>query len=132
MWFICAFHLIVGIGLNVSPAFPQFMADYYGAQVSWTPALVYLVKPLGAFMLVLGVLAGVAARNPLAHTSVVYGFVLLFSIRGLQRLIFQDEIGTAMAIDASRNLGNAIFFLAMAAILVLFYRLASKPADSID
>jgi len=30
MWGVCAFHVIVGIGLNVSPAFPQAMAGYYG------------------------------------------------------------------------------------------------------
>ena len=33
LWFSCAFHLIVGIGLNLSPAFPQMMACYYGAAV---------------------------------------------------------------------------------------------------
>jgi hypothetical protein len=130
LWFICAFHVTVGIGLNVSPEFPQLLAQYYGAQVNWTPELLYIVKPIGAFMLVLGVLAGLAARDPLAHSSVVYGFVLLFTVRGLQRLISQDEIESALRISSERNFGNAIYFLLMAAALLLLFRFASKQASA--
>lgn len=129
LWLICAFHVIVGIGLNVSPAFPQVVAGYYGAEVSWTPEFVYIVKPIGAFMIALGVMAGAAARNPLDHLPIVYGFAVLFAIRGLQRLVYQGEIETALSIGASRNLGNAILFLVMAAALVVLYKLAGKPAD---
>jgi hypothetical protein len=130
LWLICAFHVIVGIGVNVSPEFPQFVAQYYGAQVNWTPELRYLVKPVGAFMLVLGVLAGVAARNPLGYPSIVYGFVLLFVVRGLQRLIFQAEIETAFDVASGRNLGNAVFFLLMAAGLMLLLRFARQQTNS--
>lgn len=130
LWFICAFHVIVGLGLNVSSAFPQLLANYYGAEVSWTPALVYIVKPVGAFMLALGLMAGAAARDPLGHRSVVYGFVVLFVLRGLQRLVFQADIASAFGIDSGRNMGNAIFFLLMAAALVWLLRAAGKPATA--
>jgi hypothetical protein len=130
LWLICAFHVIVGVGLNVSSELPQFLAQYYGAQVNWTPELRYLVKPVGAFMLALGVLAGVAARNPLGYPSIVYGFVLLFVVRGLQRLIFQGEIETALDIASGRNLGNAVFFLLMAAGLMLLLRFARQQTNS--
>jgi len=130
LWLICAFHVIVGIGVNVSSEFPQYVAQYYGAQVNWTPELRYLVKPVGAFMLALGVLAGVAARNPLGYPSIVYGFVLLFVVRGLQRLIFQGEIETAFDIASGRNLGNAVFFLMMAAGLMLLLRFALQQTNS--
>jgi hypothetical protein len=130
LWFICAFHVIVGLGLNISPAFPQVMAGYYGAEVNWTPELLYLVKPIGAFMLALGVMAGAAARDPLGHRSIVYGFVVLFTLRGLQRLIAQEEIATALSIESGRNIGNAVFFLLMAAALLWLFRTASKSAGS--
>jgi hypothetical protein len=130
LWLICAFHVIVGIGVNVSPEFPQFVAQYYGAEVNWTPELKYFVKPVGAFMLALGVMAGVAARNPLGYSSIVYGFVLLFVVRGLQRLIFQGEIEAAFDVASGRNLGNAVFFLLMAAGLVLLLRFARQQPNS--
>ncbi len=128
--FIAAFHLIVGMGLNVSPEFPQIMAQYYGAQVDWTPALLYILKPVGAFMFALGVMAALAARDPLGHVSVVYGFVVLFAFRGLQRLIFQSEIESAVAIASGRNFAAAIFFLLMGAALLVILRFAGKQADT--
>ena len=130
LWGICAFHVIVGLGLNLSSAFPQLMADYYGATVEWTPALLYLVKPIGAFMLALGVMAGAAARDPLGHSSIVFGFVVLFVLRGLQRFAFQGEIATAVGIESGRNIGNALFFLVMAAALVWLFRAADKSAKA--
>lgn len=130
LWGICGFHVIVGIGVNVFTDFPQIVAQFYGAQVNWTPELSYIVKPVGAFMLTLGVLAGVAARKPLDYPATIYGFVLLFVVRGLQRIIFQGEIETAFEIASGRNLGNAIFFLLMAAGLVLLLRFARQQTHS--
>ena len=130
LWGICAFHVIVGLGLNLSPAFPQFMAAYYGAEVNWTPELLYLVKPIGAFMLALGVMAAAAARDPLSHSSIVLGFVVLFVLRGIQRFAFQEEIASALSIESGRNIGNAVFFLLMAAALVWLFRAAAKSTAS--
>ncbi|MDH3265709.1 MAG: hypothetical protein OEM25_01980 [Gammaproteobacteria bacterium] len=130
LWGVCAFHVIVGIGLNVSASFPQTVAEYYGAQVAWTPELLYIVKPVGAFMLALGALAGVAARDPLAHRAIVYGFVMLFTMRGLQRIVFQNEIGTALGIESGRNIGNALVFLLMAAALVFLLRAVGRSAGA--
>ena len=130
LWGICAFHLVVGIGLNVSSGFPAVMANYYGAAVNWTPEFLYIVKPIGAFMIALGVLAAFAARDPLGHRPIIYGFIVLFVLRGLQRIVFSEEIASAIAIAAGRNLGNAVFFLAMAGGLILLNRLAGKGAGA--
>lgn len=124
LWAICAFHVIVGIGLNLSPAFPQLMAGYYGATVHWTADFLYILKPLGAFMLVMGVLAGVAATDPIRHAPIVYGFVLLFALRTLQRIIHQGELADVFNIATTRNLGNIVFFAGMALGLYLLYRAA--------
>ena len=126
LWFVCAFHVLVGLGVNLSDEFPQAMARYYGAQVSWTPEFAYIVKPLGAFMVALGFMAGLAARDPLGHPAIVYGFVLLFAMRGIQRLAFQSEIETTLNIASSRNLGNAVAFLLMAAALFVLFRAARR------
>lgn len=128
LWFVCAFHVVVGLGVNVSSAFPQAVANYYGAEIIWTPELAYIVKPVGAFMLALGFMAALAARNPLGNAAIVYGFVLLFTMRGLQRLVFQNEIATALSIETSRNIINAVFFFALAAVLFWLFRAASGSA----
>lgn len=130
LWMVCAFHVAIGAGLNVSPAFPQFMAGQYGAEVNFTPALLYLLKPLGAFMLAVGFMAGVAARNPLGNRAIIYGLVLLFTLRGLQRIVFQEEIASALSVAASRNIFNAVFFLFLGLALIALLRIADKETQS--
>jgi len=128
LWFICAFHVIVGLSLNIPLVPLQTIADYYGARVDWTPQFLYIVKPLGAFMLVLGGLACVAARAPVRHGAIVYGFVALFTIRALQRLVFQQDVSTAFAMAPARNLGAMVVFFVMAAALLLLYRRVQRQA----
>lgn len=131
LWSACAFHLVVGLGLNLSPEFPQAMAGYYGAEVNFTPAFLYILKPLGAFMIVVGFMAGAAARDPLGNRAIVFGLILLFVLRALQRIVFQEEIANAVAIASSRNVANAAVFLLLAVAFAVLFRFASKPADDI-
>lgn len=130
LWGICAFHISVGVGLNISSDFPQVMAAAYGAEVRFTPEFLYIVKPLGAFMLVLGVMAGAAAMKPLAYPPIVYGFSLLFLVRAAERLAFRDEIVNIMHIGAGRNVGNMIFFAAMGVALFWLFRAVSRQSPS--
>ena len=126
MWFVCAFHILVGVSLNV-PVIPlDVIAGYYGATVDWTPQFVYILKPLGAFMFILGGLAAAAALKPLHHKAIVYGFVALFTLRALQRLIFQQELQAAFSIPSARNLGSMALFFGLAAVLFAVYRAAEK------
>ena len=126
MWCICAFHVLVGVSLNIPLVPLAVMAQYYGATVYWTPQFVYILKPLGAFMFVLGGLAAAAALKPLYHKAIVYGFVALFTLRALQRLVFQQELQTAFSIPSARNLGSMVLFFTLAAVLFAVYRAAEK------
>ena len=93
LWFAAAFHLIVGLALNLDTGFKQWVAaSLYGASVDWSNAqFVYILKPLGAFMIALGVMAAMAARDPIGRRGIVYAFSLLFLLRGLQRLVFLND-----------------------------------------
>ncbi len=126
LWFICAFHIVVGLSVNVHLIPLQTIADYYGARVDWTPQFLYILKPLGAFMFVLGGMAAAAALHPLRYRAVVYGFVVLFAMRSLQRLVFQKEITDAFAIPASRNLGSMLLFVTLAVVLFVLFRSVEK------
>ena len=39
-----------------------------------------------------------AARNPLGNRSIIIDFAILFTMRGLQRLLYMDEIESVFAI----------------------------------
>ncbi|MEW5959268.1 MAG: hypothetical protein AB1801_16175 [Chloroflexota bacterium] len=126
LWCVCAYHVIVAVGLNTSTGFLRLMAGYYGAHVDWTPQFVYILKPLGAFMLVLGGLAAVAALNPRPNRPIVYAFATLFILRAGQRIVFAPELYSAFAISSARNIGHVIFFLGLAAILLILSHSAQR------
>ena len=124
LWFIALLHLFVGVAVNVSPAFTQMIARGYGATVDWTPQFTYILHPLGAFMIVLGLLAGAAAREPERYEGVILGFVVLFVIRALHRLVYGGVLTQAFGISRSRNTANMIVFLAQAILLFFLWRAA--------
>jgi hypothetical protein len=132
LWITCAFHVMVGLSLNLDIGLKEWVgSSLYSAQVDWgQPQFVYILKPLGAFMFILGVMAAIAARNPLRNKLMVYGFVLLWLIRSLQRLIFWGEIQDAFAISSGSMISGTIFvFLSGALLLVLLY-FADRPRQS--
>ncbi|MCA9184176.1 MAG: hypothetical protein R3E01_29630 [Pirellulaceae bacterium] len=129
MWSVCAFHVVVGAGLNVSSGFVEPMARIYGAhQAEWSPQFLYILRPLGVFMLALGVLAGVAASNPGKYRAIIFVFAGIFIVRALQRVFLGQEISDTFGIDASRNTGNMVFFFGLAAVLLIL-AIASQGAD---
>jgi hypothetical protein len=128
LWFVAAYHLFVGLSLNLSPTFTQLIARAYGATVDWTPQLVYLAKILGAFMVALGILAALAARDPLRHPIVPLGFVILFALRALQRLIFMREIQAAFGQAPSRLVIQFVIMAGLAVALFLVQRRAYLAA----
>jgi hypothetical protein len=119
---ISAAHVAIGLGVNLSRSFLDVMADCYGARVDFTPQLVTVLHPLGAFMFIVGVLAAVAARDPLRYRPIVYSIAALLLIRSLQRVVFRQDIEQAFQIEPTRNLLTMAFFLAMAVSLAALQR----------
>ena len=120
--FVCAAHVVIGVGVNLAPGFPPIVASVYGATVDWTPQFTYILKPLGAFMLTVGLLAGIAATDPARHTAIVHAVAVLFVIRSAQRMFFADETLRAFGITLARDAAVASLFLVLAAALVLLVR----------
>lgn len=133
---MCAFHVLIGLSLNVDLGLKEWVGGtLYNAQVDWSDGqFAYIMKPLGAFMIALGVMAALAARDPLGHRSIIIGFAVLFTMRGLQRLLFMSEIESVFAIPTSRSLVQMVVMLSLALGLVLLLRAASggpgRPAPT--
>jgi hypothetical protein len=108
--------------VNLAPGFPPIVASVYGATDDWTPQFTYILKPLGAFMLTVGLLAGIAATDPARHTAIVHAVAVLFVIRSAQRMFFADETLRAFGISLARDAAVASLFLVLAAALVLLVR----------
>ncbi len=127
MWMVCVFHVVMGIGLNLSTDFVDSAAQMYGAEVAqWSPQFLYILRPLGVFMAALGCLAAIAALKPLQHRGTIYVFAGIFIARALQRAFLGVEVSETFGIAASRNAGNMIFFFALAAVLIVLDQLAHR------
>jgi hypothetical protein len=129
LWITCAFHVIVGLSLNLDIGLKEWVGSgLYNAQVDWSqPQFVYILKPLGAFMFVLGIMAAIAARNPLRNKLMVYGFALLWLIRSSQRLLFWGEIQNAFAISAGSMISGTVFVFLSGVLLVVLLYFADRP-----
>ena len=127
LWIVCAFHVLVGLSLNIDIGLREWVGGtLYNAQVDWSDGqFAYIMKPLGAFMIALGIMAAMAAMNPLGNRAIIMGFVVLFTMRGLQRLLYMREIESVFAIPANRSLIQMVVMLALAAGLFLLWRAAS-------
>ncbi len=129
LWIVCAFHILVGLSLNVDIGLREWVgSSLYNAQVDWSDGqFAYIMKPLGAFMIALGIMAAFAARNPLGNRPIIIGFAILFTMRGLQRLLYMREVESVFAIPSSRSMIQMVVMLALALGLVLLLRAASGP-----
>ncbi len=134
MGMVCAFHVIMGICLNFSTAMVDQAARLYGAEVAegWSPQFLYILRPLGVFMLALGVFAALAAMNPRAHRTTIYVFAGVFVVRALHRVIFSSELSEVFGIASGRNAGNIAFFLGLAAVLILLDQLVHRQPAQVE
>lgn len=128
LWIACVFHVLVGLSLNLDIGLKEWVGSaLYSADVDWTQAqFVYILRPLGAFMLVLGVLAGVAATDPLRHKAIVYAFILLWIIRTLQRLVFWNSIQASFGISTGSMISGTLVVLGSALLLAALLLLSRR------
>jgi len=130
LWFVALSHVGVGLGIMFAPGFQEFMAGIYGADVTWSPELVYLLRPMGVFMLGLGLLGIAAALDPLRYRVVIFAFVIVLLLRVGQRVIHRDEIAMAFDLPVGRQLLNGSFFFLIAlALLVLTFAAGRQRAQ---
>ena len=123
LWFIAAFHLFVGLSVNMSQPFTRLIAAWYGATVDWTPQFVYILRPLGAFMIILGLLAGFIARALLPGDQP--GGIIVTALVGIAgALIFgflAQAIGFGDPIDEFFDFSTWVAAILGAVVLLLIW-----------
>ena len=93
LWLVCGSHVALGLAGMLSPALAvDAVKFFYGANLDLTPVVIHMLRIVGAYMFTLGVMGGVAARNPEKHRAFVLIMAACLGIRVLQRLLFASEI----------------------------------------
>ena len=112
---------LVGL-LGVLPGVPisRVATAYYSASVAADPQVEHIAEMLGAYMLAIGVLAGIAAVDPRRYEWVSYVTAGLLLLRTVQRIAFYPVQQEVFGIEGSRYwLQTAIFAVVGLAVLVV-------------
>jgi hypothetical protein len=103
LWFICLYHVILGLCANLPSAQVQSLAKaIWGIHLPEEPALYQVIKPFGLYVMIFGVAMGVAAWNPVKNRAMISIGVVLFGVRLLQRLFEHDRVQHTLHVSAAR------------------------------
>lgn len=127
LWIIALSHLIVGAGIFLSRSFQGWMARAGGFDpAGLTGPAHYLLRMLGGYMIVLGILSAAAANRPRRHRFIVYVLVFHFALCAIQRVLFLGQIRTAFDQSTWQPLASAGLFACLALILLALTRMAGR------
>jgi hypothetical protein len=124
---ICAGHVITGLVALLSDAGGvQIGSLLYGASFEPTSQFLYIIRPLGVYILALAYLQAMAVWDPWRYRAVIDVTIAVFVARQLQRLIFAGDIMAAFGIPPDQHWLRSAYFLVLVALLLLA-RLRLRP-----
>ena len=114
-------HVVIGI-VGMIPPIPIGIAlAFYGAtDLDISIQFKHVLQMYGAYMFTIGIMAALAAWNPLKNKAIIYGICILFFVRVLQRLFFFQEADETFGISAPYYWIQTAVFLLIALFLILF------------
>ena len=111
-------------GIDVS----KIATLFYSAVLMVTPQLEHVTQMFGAYMLTLGILAGLAIKDPPQNRFIIYGVVFMLFVRTIQRIFFAAEAYSVFGIPGTVYWIQTVIFFAVAIALILL-RPRSHKAD---
>ena len=90
LWTFCVMNVALGfIAFSGNVPLILKVADLvYGIKLdTLEPHTLYVIRMLGCFILAVGVMSGLAAKDPVKNKAVIYGNIVWLLMRDLQRVI---------------------------------------------
>lgn len=126
LWFIAVYQFLMGALLLMPPQFAQLVVSWYGATVDWTPQFTFILKPLGAYMLMTGLIAAATARADIPHPSITSAIAALFTINALYRILRFEYVRTTFGIASGHLVLQIVVLLGLAGALVVLSRSTAR------
>lgn len=128
LWFIAVYHVAAGLLLNCPREWILAVARpaLNNAALKDIPEVFFFLHPLGIYLIVFGILMGVAAWNPVKNRAIISVGVILFALRIVQRIATGDEFQSLLGVSPARNMAMigvvAVFGIALAFFRYQLYR----------
>jgi hypothetical protein len=120
LWSICIYHIVLGACGFLSEDVAVRLADLlFSVKVEPTPQVSYLVKLLGIYAVLFGLMTATAAVAPERHPTLLNLVVLLYALRVLNKLVFSDLFVQAFAAPPARTWVDIAMLLAFGLAVAL-------------
>ena len=131
LWFIAVYQFTVGTLLMLHPDLSQLVVGLYGSDVRMTPQFAFILKPLGAYMIMTGLIASGTARANVPHPSIVAALAVLFGLNVLYRVFTFDYVRTTFGIPSWHLVGQIIVLSTLGLSLALLGRRAMRVTGAV-
>ena len=121
LYVFSAYHIVLGlIGVlfvGNAELVKKMVAMVFNFNLTMDAQAIWMLKPIAAYMLIMGIIAFFAAQKPSAHKSIIYAIAVLVLIRSIQRIFFALQ-GNEFLLNADpiRNIVVIVCYLFMAAV----------------
>ncbi len=110
---ICIYHLVLGLAAFLSEDTAKWLAEaLFSIKMQPTPQLTYVVKLLGVYVVLFGLMAAVAAYDPQRHPILLDLVIVLYVLRILNKVIFWELFTTAFGAPPARTWIDVALLLA--------------------
>jgi len=131
LWFIAVYQFACGFLLLMPPGFAQLVVGWYGATVNWTDQFTFILKPLGAYMLMTGLIAASSARATVPHPTIITSLAVLFTVNALYRILRFQFVQQTFGIAGWHLIGQIVVLLGLAGGLMLLSRAAVEATGAV-
>jgi hypothetical protein len=131
LWFIAVYQFTVGALLLITPALAQLVVGLYGSDAQVTEQFTFILKPLGAYMIMTGLIAASAARADVPHPAICLALEVLFGINVLYRVFRFEYIQTTFGIPAWHLASQMVILAALAIGLAVLSRSAMRATGAV-
>ena len=128
-WFVSIYHFILGLLAILAPAsiVLPIVNTIYGVNPNVDAQFLYMVKFIGAYMIMFAVVAAILAYKPVEYRKLVWIPIGLFVIRIIERLFFFGLLSEAFNITFTQDL-RVMIPIVILAIALYYFRPRSSMA----
>jgi hypothetical protein len=127
-WFVSIYHFILGTLAILAPAslVLPIVNTIYGINPNIDAQFLYMIKFIGAYMIMFAVVTAILAYKPVEHRKLVWIPIGLFVIRIIERFFFFGLLSEAFNITFTQDLRVMIPIIILTIALYYF-----RPRSSI-
>jgi len=105
LWFVCLYHLVIGISANLpAPQVQSAARLLLGLEIPDSPATLQILRAFGVYLVAFGCAMGLAAWNPVKNRALISLGIVLCVFRLIQRLSDLQGVEDAFGVSNARNL----------------------------